>query len=310
MKLIHERVRGYALRNPEKPALLDERGEMSYRELDARSARIAETLAARGLKPGDRAAVYVPYTKDILLGSLSILRAGGVFVPFDDAYPVERLEYMLQDSEAAAILTLHELWEEKKPDFPAEKVIFLDDFTTISSLPLRESSTGTGEIPSFGGAFVSPSLSSASPAMLLYTSGTTGNPKGVLHTHNMLLHIVDWIKVHPDAAMNADTRSGAMSSFSFVGTQMFLLGPLLHGGTVCIAPQAARRDLALLDQFLREYRVTHIFLPSGLAAILAEDYDIRGRFLFAAGEKLRNFRPLCPGDVGWCACAGRTSPDV
>ena len=144
-------------------------------------------------------------------------------------------------------------------------------------------------------AFVSPSLTPASPAMLLYTSGTTGNPKGVLHTHNMLLHIVDWIKVHPDAAMNARTRSGAMSSFSFVGTQMFLLGPLLHGGTVCIAPQAARKDLALLDQFLREYRVTHMFLPSGLAAILAEDYDIRGRFLFAAGEKLRNFRPLCPG---------------
>ncbi len=288
MKLIHERVRDYALQNPEKPALVDERGEMTYRELDARSARAAKMLAARGLKPGDRAAVYVPYTKDILLGAVSVLRAGGVFVPFDDAYPVERLQYMLRDSEAAAILTLRELWEKKKPDFPAEKVIFLDEVCPGAH-------AGADEEPPADGASTSPRLTPASPALLLYTSGTTGNPKGVLHTHNMLLHLVDWIKVHPDAAMNADTRSGAMSSFSFVGTQMFLLGPLLHGGTVCIAPQAARRDLALLDQFLREYRVTHIFLPSGLAAILAEDYDIRGRFLFAAGEKLRNFRPLCPG---------------
>ena len=289
MKLIHERVCDWALRNPEKPALIDERGEMTYRELDARSAQAAAALAARGAKPGDRAAVYVPYTKDILLGAVSVLRAGCVFVPFDDAYPVERLQYMLRDSEAAAILTLRELWEKKKPDFPAEKVIFLDEVCPGANAGAE------AEPPAVGTAFVSPSLTPASPAMLLYTSGTTGNPKGVLHTHNMLLHLVDWIKVHPDAAMNADTRSGAMSSFSFVGTQMFLLGPLLHGGTVCIAPEAARKDLTLLGQFLREYRVTHMFLPSGLAAILAEDYDIRGRFLFAAGEKLRNFRPLCPG---------------
>ena len=113
MKLIHERVRDYALQNPEKPALVDERGEITYRALDARSARAAKMLAARGLKPGDRAAVYVPYTKDILLGAVSVLRAGGVFVPFDDAYPVERLQYMLRDSEAAAILTLRELWESR-----------------------------------------------------------------------------------------------------------------------------------------------------------------------------------------------------
>ena len=279
-------MRNQALRNPEKPALIDERGEMTYRELDAHSARAAAALAACGLKPGDRAAVYVPYTKNILLGAVSVLRAGGVFVPFDDVYPVERLQYMLRDSEGAAILTLRELWEKKKLDFPTEKVLFLDEFCP-----------GAGEIPlADESAFVSPSLSPASPAMLLYTSGTTGNPKGVLHTHNMLLHIVDWIKMHPDAAMNASTRSGAMSSFSFIGTQMFLLGPLLYGGTVCIAPVEARKDISLMDQFLREYRVTHIFLPSGLAAIMAEDYDIRGRFLFAAGEKLRNFRPLCPGN--------------
>jgi non-ribosomal peptide synthetase component F len=92
----------------------------------------------------------------------------------------------------------------------------------------------------------------------------------------MLLHIVDWIKVHPDAAMNARTRSGAISSFSFVGTQMFLLGPLIHGGTVCIAPEEARKDLGSLYRFLRDAGITHIFLPSSLAAILAEDYDISG----------------------------------
>ena len=85
--------------------------------------------------------------------------------------------------------------------------------------------------------------------MLLYTSGTTGNPKGVLHIHRMLLHIVDWTCVHEDAAIREDTRSGIISSFSFVGTQMFLLGPLSRGGTVCIAPEVARKDIASLYRF-------------------------------------------------------------
>ena len=113
----------------------------------------------------------------------------------------------------------------------------------------------------------------------------------------MLTHIVDWMNIHEGAEMDENTRTGVMSGISFVGTQMFLLGPLSKGGTVCIAPEAARKDVEFLYQFIREAGVTHIFLPAALAAIIAEDYDIRGIFIFAAGEKLRNFKPHNTGNV-------------
>ncbi len=279
MKLFHELIAEYAAAFPDKAAAVDPRGEISYGEMERLSYGFSRVLAALGTETGDAVAVYVPYTGEILLGAVSALRAGAVFIPFDCEYPVERLTFMLEDSGAKAILTTRELWEQKPLGFPEERVVFMDE------PPSQEQKDVHCE-----------TLSDNSPAMLLYTSGTTGKPKGVLHIHKMLLHIADWMNVHEGAEMDGSTRSGVITSFSFVGTQMFLLGPLSKGGTVCIAPEAARKDLGYLHSFLAEQHITHIFVPSGLAAILAEDHDISGIFVFAAGEKLRNFRPLVPGN--------------
>lgn len=279
MKLFHERITEYAAQFPDKAAVTDPHGEISYAQMEALSASFSRVLSALGVGAGDAVAVYVPYVKEILLGAVSVFRAGAVFIPFDHGYPTERLTYMLEDSDAKAIMTMRELWEQKPLGFPAEKVIFMDE------PPAHEQAEVRCE-----------DLSDDSPAMLLYTSGTTGKPKGVLHIHSMLLHIVDWMNIHDGAEMDGKTRSGVITSFAFVGTQMFLLGPLSKGGTVYIAPEEARSDLGYLHKFLLQQHISHIFVPSGLATILAEDYDISGIFVFAAGEKLRNFRPLVPGN--------------
>ena len=180
MKLIHERIADYAASFPAKTAVTDPRGEISYGEMETQSAAISGVLSSLGVGTGDAVAVYVPYSKEILLGAVSVFRTGAVFVPFDFEYPVDRLAYMLQDSEAKAILTLRELWEQKPLHFPADKVVFMDEQYNSEQ---KEVCCET--------------LSEDSPAMLLYTSGTTGNPKGVLHVHRMLLHIVDWTNITP-----------------------------------------------------------------------------------------------------------------
>ena len=169
MKLFHERISDFAAAFPDKAAVTDPRGEISYGELEARSASISRVLAALGVEAGGTVAVYVPYGKEILLGAVSVLRSGAVFVPFDFEYPAERLQYMLADSEAKAVLTLRSLWEKKPLDFPAEQVVFMD------RLPEPEQKAPPCK-----------ALSGDSPEMLLYTSGTTGKPKGVLHVHRML----------------------------------------------------------------------------------------------------------------------------
>lgn len=279
MKLIHELIHEHAAAFPNKTALSDEYGEMTYRELAQKSAAVSSALASLGVKAGDAVAVYVPYVKEIMLGALSAWQTGCIFIPLDEAYPEKRLEFILEDAKAAAVLTVRGFWQEKPLQVAAEKVVFLDEISENEN------------------AVFCDTLSGDSPAMLLYTSGTTGKPKGVLHSHRFLLRIADFIKVHDDVVLSEHTRSGVMSSFPFVATMVFLIGPLHYGGTVCIAPKIARRDMGYLYQFIKEAEVTHIFMPSSLAAIMAEDYDLSGVFVFAAGEKLRNFQALVPGNI-------------
>ena len=280
MKLIHELTAELAATFPDKTALSDAYGEMSYRALQEKSAAASALLSALGAQAGDAVAVYVPYVKEIMLGAVAAWRTGCVFIPLDEAYPEKRLEYILTDAQAAAVLTVRSFWLQKPLRFPADRVIFLD-----------EPEAAAQPVP------VCDTLTEESPAMLLYTSGTTGKPKGVLHSHRFLLHIADFIKVHSDVLLSERTRSGVMSSFPFVATMVFLIGPLHYGGTVCIAPEIARKDMGYLYQFIKEAQITHIFMPSSLAAIMAEDYDLSGVFLFAAGEKLRNFQPLVPENI-------------
>ena len=275
--LIHELMASHAAGNPSKTAVSDVRGEMSYGELEARSAAAARALSALGVRAGSTAAVYVPYVKEIVLGAFSAWRAGCVYLPFDDAYPEERLNYMLENSGAAAILTVREFWRQKPLEFPAGKVIYLDELTAAGDAP----------DPCL-------SLTEDSPAMLLYTSGTTGRPKGVLHTHGLVANLLEWMDPREAPEVNENSRGGIATGFTFVGSQVFMFGSLAKGGTVCIAPEAARRELDSLNRFIHENRITHIFLPSGLGAMLAEDYDIRGVCALVGGEKLRSFKGFVP----------------
>lgn len=270
MKHLYEYVTAWAGKNPEKAALSDVNGTVTYGELDRRSGALAARLAALGVKPGNVVGVYVPYVKEIALGAIAAVRSGGVYMPMDSSYPKERLEFMLADSDAQALLTVRTLWKDAQLDYPEERVIFMDE----------ESDTAP---------FTAVGIPENAPAFILYTSGTTGRPKGVVHGHHMMVSFLSWTSIHQGTGVTEDSRLGVMTGFTFVGSTEMFYAALKNGATACVAPEAARKDLHLLDTFIRRAGITHIFMPSGLAASYVEYFDTGSLRIFAGGEKMRNF---------------------
>lgn len=275
MKHIYDYLADHAAADPEKIALSDVNGEYTYAELDKKSSALARRLLQSGLGTGDAVAVYVPYVKELILGTFAAMRAGGVYLPLEYSYPNERLQFMLADSSASALLTLRAFWAERPLDFPAGKVIFMDDDYAVTA-------------PVFA------DLPMDAPAMILYTSGTTGRPKGVILPHTMMVTLMDWAFIHEGTKLTKSSRAGIMSGLTFSATTLILYSPFMYGGTVILAPEPARKDMELLYRFLIENGITHTFLPAGLATTIVEHYDLSGINIFAGGEKLRNFRPLNP----------------
>ncbi|MFP2934956.1 AMP-binding protein, partial [Pyxidicoccus sp. 3LG] len=159
---IHELFEAQVARTPDAEALRFGSQSLSYRELEARSNRLAHELRARGVRPDTRVALCLERSFDLVISLLGVLKAGGAYVPLDPAYPRERLDFMLQDSGAAVLLT-HSHLRDSLPAFSGD-VLALDT-TALAHLP----DTAPARLGS-----------ADSLAYVIYTSGSTGRPKGVM----------------------------------------------------------------------------------------------------------------------------------
>ncbi len=274
--LFHEQFSNNALNTPDFPALSDSFGTLSYKEANELSNGIAMMLCNAGLRQSEAVAVLVPKKKEIMLGAIGIIKAGGVYLPLDEVYPNERLLYMMENADVRFILADRTLWEQRALSKEDRVVFFFDDIKEIKT-------------------FVSPILTSEDPAMILYTSGTTGKPKGVIHRHALLQGVNDYLLNNKEINLNSKSHMGIISGFTFVATNVFMFGVLLAAGRLFIAPASAKLGTDTLYSFIKENKITHIFLPSSLATTMAEEYDMSGTAIFAGGEKLRNFKPYSDG---------------
>jgi amino acid adenylation domain-containing protein len=214
---VSEAVRLRAATEPHRPAVRQGRTVLSYADLDERAGLAAGRLAVR---PGDRVAVRLDRTVDVIPVVLGIWRAGGVLVPVDGSLPVERARYLIEDSGAKVLVT------DLPPDGLsgiAERVLAPGSLFAPGTRPASPRPPAAGE-----------------PAYLIYTSGSTGKPKGVLVRHGNLTNLLHTMVETP--GIGPDDLLLAITSLSFDISVLELFGPLMAGAQVWIAPSGVAGD--------------------------------------------------------------------
>ncbi|MCS0504911.1 amino acid adenylation domain-containing protein [Ancylobacter mangrovi] len=251
---------------PEAPALRFAGRTLSYGELDVRSAALAHDLARRGIGRGDIVAVALPRSVELIVALIGVLRAGAAYLPLDLAHPDERLGRIL--ASAAPRLALA-----RAPDAPR----FAGRVEVLAPEAWPEEPTGAApEEPRPDDA-----------AYVIYTSGSTGEPKGVVIEHRAIVNRLEWMRVHYGFGPQDRILQKTPATFDVSVWEFFL--PFLAGACLVVAPPEAHRDPVALARLIREERVTTAhFVPSMLAAFLAEP-SARGLALarvFCSGEEL------------------------
>jgi amino acid adenylation domain-containing protein len=216
----HALFEAQARRTPDATAVEFERHRVSYKELDARASRVARHLVGAGVKTGDRVAVEVERSGDMLAALLGVLKAGAAYVPIDPKLPEERRTFMKED--AATVMTL-----------------------TDASLQAAIATADESPLPSVGADDV---------AYVLFTSGSTGRPKGVMVPHRALVNFLGAMKERPGLSASDVLVAITTLSFDIAGLELFL--PLTVGATVVVASREVASDGEMLAKLLEERGAT------------------------------------------------------
>jgi polyketide synthase PksN len=227
-KCIHELFAEQVRKTPVRTAVVFGEQALSYRELHERSQQVALYLQALGVGPDSLVGLCMERSLDMLVGLLGILQAGGAYVPLDPEYPQDRLAHMLQDSRARVVLTQERLRARLSTLLSKDsELLALDEqWLQIEAYALA---ARTNNVPLR--RLVRPD----NLTYVIYTSGSTGKPKGAAVYHRGLSNLLRWyLQV---LSLSATDRVLVVTSTSFDLTQKNLLGPLLRGGCVHLAPE-------------------------------------------------------------------------
>jgi amino acid adenylation domain-containing protein len=233
---LHEAVRRQAKAFPSNVAVSWPGGALTYAELDSRSDRLARILIGRRVRTEARICLCLPRSTQMLVGMLSVLKAGAAYVPLDPASPPERLDHILSDAGADLILSEAACAASAGLD-GRSNLILLDSAET--ELALDEAVEPDFDWPSGEGA---------AAAYVIYTSGSTGLPKGVVVEHRNVLRLFE--ASQPLFRFGAGDVWTLFHSYAFDFSVWEIFGALLHGGRLVIVPdeivQAPKRFLELL----------------------------------------------------------------
>jgi len=265
-------IREIARARPDAPAIQDDTRVISFGELDHKSDLVAGELLKRGLQIDESVAVMTPLSWEYLAGILGILKAGGCYFPIDTETPAKRLEFLLADCRArfmwanSASQKRLKNWQGTIMDLAQVVDKAANDSGKVSLVPSDPHRT----------------------AYLLYTSGSTGQPKGVQIEHHSLTNFV--CSYHRYFNLTSRDRSSMLAYIAFDVSVSDIWPALCAGGTVVVPPRGILHDPDGLIHWLEAQEITLSFIPTGLAEILLTrswPKQMKLRYLVTGGDRLR-----------------------
>jgi amino acid adenylation domain-containing protein len=256
---------------PTAPALIWSEGTLSYSDLDGQANKIAWRLIAAGIGPGTLVGLALRRSPGFVASLLGVLKAGAAYVPLDPDYPASRLRFMVENAEPALVITARSISSEVHAGAARMAV---EDAIEEESRPAPRAPDRVATLRPDDLAYV------------VFTSGSTGHPKGVMNTHRGLINRLAWLwRARPYAAGEVACHK---TSPNFVDGTTELLGPLLQGVPVVLASQDDAVDPARLSALVRQHGVTRMtVVPSLLDVLLNYAADLRSlRLCISSGETL------------------------
>ncbi len=287
-------------RNPDGPAIIDWSAEepvtLTFGELADRSSRLAGALRARGIARGDRVAILLPQCFEAVIAHIAVYKLGAIAVPMAMQFGPDAIAYRLTLSGARAILLDQSGLEKLKTagaGFEALQLVISvggGDGTEAFDALVAAAPSGFTPVDTQAG----------DPALMIFTSGTTGQPKGALHAHRVLLGHLPGVQMHHEFLPQPGDLLWTPADWAWAGGLLNVLLPGLFFGVPVVAARAPRFEAEWALALMERAGIRNTFLPPTALRMLSTVEDVAGRY----GLKLRTIgsggEALGKKTLEWC----------
>lgn len=257
-KLIHELFEQQVLKTPDSYVLMHGEKRITYKDFNQEADKLASILINRGIEVGDFVVILADRSIEFVVSVLAVLKAGGAYVPVDDNYPVSRKDYIIKDCAAKFILTTKSIYELNKDlclSINDNRIVNVNELDKYKSGTLRKNvKVGPDNL-----------------AYMIYTSGTSGQPKGVMIEHKNLLNYVWWAK---EVYVKGDRVNFPLfTSIAFDLTVTSIFTPLITGNALVIYNNDDQN--LLIEEVLMDDKVGVIKLTPSHLRLIRNDHKIK-----------------------------------